>query len=48
MSAFNSDLKINYQIVLKNKALHYCLKNSKFNKNSDKSGFRKYEDVKLK
>ena len=40
MSVFNSDLTLNYKNMFKVEALHYCLKNGKFDQNSDKSSLR--------
>ena len=37
MSVFNSDLTLNYKNIITLKVIYYCLRNGKFDQNSDKS-----------
>ena len=48
ISVSNSNFKLNYQIVTRNKTLYYCLKNGKYSKNSDKISFKGVVDVEFK
>jgi hypothetical protein len=48
MSALNSRLTLNCKRTFKNKALHYCLKNGKLDKNSGKFSFKDTTNVKFK
>ena len=47
MLVLNSDFILENIGITKNKALHYCLKNRNFSKNSDKFSFKDKTDVKF-